>query len=76
MHPVFLDLARRDRRQAHVAEELQQVQAQPNFVTLHPALAAVALGNDLVLFQELVGGLAERSFHSPAAPPAPSREAQ
>jgi hypothetical protein len=59
VHPIFLDLARRNCGETHVVEKRQQVEAQPDLITLRPALAALALGDDLILFQELVGGLAE-----------------
>ncbi|BAC52480.1 bsr7215 [Bradyrhizobium diazoefficiens USDA 110] len=35
------------------------MQAKPDLVTLDPALAALALGDHLILFQELVSGLAK-----------------
>jgi hypothetical protein len=35
VHAIFLHFARRDCRQAHVAEERQQVQAQPTGIVVH-----------------------------------------
>src|SRR5690606_12072371 len=42
-----------------IAEERDQVQAQPRLVAFDPARAALAFGDDLVFALELRGGLAE-----------------
>src|SRR5581483_6016937 len=59
VNPVFLYLAGRDLRKAHVAEEGQQVQIEPRGVALDVLGVALAFGDDLILALELRGGLAE-----------------
>jgi hypothetical protein len=49
-------------RDPELAEEGEKVQAQENAVTLVPARAAMALGDDLVFLEELFGNLPEELF--------------
>lgn len=63
-HPVdavFLDFAGGDRREAHRAEKLGQVQvqAQSRLVAFDPTRAALAFGDDLVFALELCRRLPE-----------------
>lgn len=54
MHTILLHLARCDLVQFLIAEEGQEMQAQPYLVALHPARAALAFGDDGVFLGELV----------------------
>ena len=58
MDAVLLDFSRRDLGDAEVAEEGDQVQPKADSVTFDPARAALALGDDLVFFHELLRRLA------------------
>lgn len=62
MDPVFLHLAGGDLGDAKLAEERQEVQAKADFVAFNPARAALALGDDAVFLEELVGGLLDGLF--------------
>ncbi|WP_147274916.1 hypothetical protein [Ferruginivarius sediminum] len=59
MHPVFLHRAAGDLRDAEIAEERDQVQAQPRLVALDPPQAALAFSDNLVLALEGGGRLFE-----------------
>ena len=60
VNPVFLHLAGSDVVQGKGAEERYEVDTQPHRVAFGPLFAALAFGDDPILFQKLLGGLAER----------------
>jgi hypothetical protein len=62
VNSIFLHLAGGDLGDPELAEEGEKVQPQANAVTLDPARAAMALGDELVLLEELLGDLAEELF--------------
>ncbi|WP_244505555.1 hypothetical protein [Methyloceanibacter stevinii] len=62
VHPIFLDLAGCDPREAQFSEEWTKMEAKADFVPLHPCRAAMTFRDNLVLFFKLVGSLIERLF--------------
>ena len=69
MDAVILHLSWRNLRYTQRAKERQQVNPQPNFVTLGPTLAAFAFGDDFVFRDELFSRLSKALFReqSPSA---------
>src|ERR1700722_6144675 len=62
MNPVFLDFAGGNFREAKGAEERHEVHARPPVLAVDVDLAALALGDEVVLAQELFRGFAEGLF--------------
>ena len=59
VNPVVLNLAGGDFREAHMAEERDQVDGRAPVLALDVILAALALGDDVVFAEILLGGFAE-----------------
>jgi len=59
VNPVILHFARRDFRDAKLAEEWQQMNPKTDFMPLGPLLAALTLGYDRIFRNELRGGLSK-----------------
>jgi hypothetical protein len=62
VNPILLHLTGGHLRDPELAQEGEKVQTQANAVTLDPARAAMALGDDLIFLEELLGDLAEELF--------------
>ena len=59
MHTIFLHLAGRYLVERQVAEERNEVHAQPDGVAFGPLLAALTFGDDAIFLEELIGSLPE-----------------
>lgn len=57
MHPVFLNFAGGDLGKSEIPKEGQEMNTKADTVPFDPPLAALALGNDLIFFEELIRSL-------------------
>jgi hypothetical protein len=62
VNAVILNRSGRDLREAHLAEERDQVEPQANAVTLHPFGAALAFRDNGIFLLELLGCLGKGLF--------------